>query len=205
MQSLEKYRTPNTNKSMGIEIECLIKDWDEFTRDPLPVPDKYAHHGFFYAAGDSSIAEDLCTSAYEFVSQPLPAQWLKKEIRKLGKKWAWRENKSCGVHIHVSRKWLSETKAKAIYEFLNALKWGSRMDLFGRGGNEYCQYGSAWGHSRYLPINSENKHTYEFRVFKSGNAEWCCYCVDMVEYLINNAHHLNIDAIMAFRDQYKLE
>lgn len=201
MQTLDKYRTPNTNKAMGIEIECLLPEYDE-NGTYLRPPD-YQHIGFFFAGTDGSITPEWRsrTTGREFVSQPLSAPWLRKEIDKLFKKYPWSENHTCGVHIHVSRKWLSEKRAKAIYDFLSTLTEDDRVHLFGRSSNEYCGY--TWGITRYSAINIEPEATIEFRVFKSGNNEWCKYCVSMVEYLIAQAYTLNLSAIYAFRDQYK--
>lgn len=199
MQSLAKFRAPDSNRTLGIEIECFYEG--------TQCPERYKHHGFFYATDDSSIQCGWGNAGIEFVSQPLPAAWLKKEIVKLASRksgWqnAWQYNDTCGVHIHVSRKWLSEKRAKAIFAFMNTLSYSEQRELFGRTGNMYCRYGKKWGGIRYLPINSSNKQTFEFRVFSSGDAAWCCYCVDMVVYLINNADHLNIDAVMAFKDSH---
>jgi hypothetical protein len=201
MQSLGKFRTPNTNKSMGIEIECIFKKEFDCNYNRL-YPEYGVHHGFFYTTTDGSIDCSHRQLGVEFVSQPLPANWLKKEILKLEKrhiKNPWFVNSTCGIHIHVSRKWLSEKKARSINAFLVGLTELDREDLFGRPSNDYCQYGK-WGTTRYNAINIENAKTFEFRVFASGNGAWACYCVSMVEYLINNANTLNLDAIYAFRE-----
>lgn len=202
MQSLDKFRTPNTNKSMGIEIECIFRTRINDVVCAYPIDG--THYGFFYTTNDGSIDTDWYDSrevGRELVSQPLSAEWLKKEIGKLAKRFTWTSNSSCGVHIHVSRKWLSVEKAKLIYSFMQSLTDSQRVELFGRdstGG--YCKVNQPYGATRYAALNNENKHTIEFRVFKSGDAKWCCYCVDMVKYLIDNARQLNVDAVFAFRD-----
>ncbi len=207
MQSLEKFRTPNTNKAMGIEIECYIKgDPDDRYCTGPGFPKKGAHHGFFYATDDGSISPPSYRDiSVEFVSQPLSAPWLKKEITKLGKKFHWEVNETCGVHVHVSRKWLSKERAEKIMEFLCGLDEDEVVALFGRTANHYCRYNlNYFNDSRYSTINIQNKNTIEFRMFKSGTPEWCCYCVAMVEYLITNWATLNIDACLAFRDMHKV-
>lgn len=194
MQSLNKFRTPNTNKAMGIEIECVM---EALKADSC----QYKHNGFFYGTCDGSIQCPWNRTGVEFVSQPLSAAWLKKEINKLARKFEWETNESCGVHVHVSRKWLSMEKAKAINAFLFSLLPSETVELFGREENTYCRtYVSLDKEDRYCSINITNTATIEFRMFKSGDAKWCAYCVDMVEYLINNAHHLNVDAALAFKD-----
>jgi hypothetical protein len=199
--SLDKFRTPNTNKAMGIEIECFfLHRWE----DDISIPE-YTHVGFFYAHTDASINTPSWRDiAREFVSQPLSAPWLKKEIHKLSRKLpTWSTNESCGVHIHVSRKWLSDQRAQKIWDFVKSLPTADFYDFFGRKPNEYCLVTGRLGATRYQTINTTNTNTIEFRMFKSGDPKWCCYCVDMVEYLINNANQLNISAVSAFRDQYK--
>lgn len=195
MNSLDKFRTPNTNRAMGIEIECLLAE--------AHYNERHKHYGFFYATTDGSI-DAWPKVGFEFVSQPLSAAWLKKEIAKLARKFQWESNDSCGVHIHVSRKWLSLEKARSINSFLYSLTNGERRELFGRGENSYCvTYDTLDKEDRYRSINITNKATIEFRMFKSGDAAWCRYCVDMVEYLINNAHHLNWDAVSAFKELHE--
>lgn len=137
----------------------------------------------------------------EFVSQPLPPSWLVKEIKKLQKLCTWGTNSSCGIHIHVSRKWLSEKKAKKISEFYSSLTKEERKEFFGREDNSYCE--AHWSSSsRYMAVNVTNKATIELRMFASGDANWACYCVKLAEYLIRNANHLNIAALSAFKEMH---
>lgn len=197
--SLAKFRTPDSNKTMGIEIECLLRRRDD-SGELVTQSVVGNHYGFFYCYEDGSIEADYSRQVgREFVSQPLPCGWLKKEIHKLSHKWEWDQNSTCGVHVHVSRKWLSLKKATAIHAFLYGLSEDMRKYLFGRYRTMYCAYRSKIGGTRYDSVNIENSQTIEFRMFRSGDAAWCCYCVDMVEYLIENAYHLNEDAVEAFR------
>lgn len=195
MQSLPKFRVPPHNKTVGIEIEC-------FTASCVAV-EKYKHYGFFYATDDGSInPRSYAMSGVEFVSQPLPVDMLCKQLDKLGKKFHWEHNSSCGIHVHVSRKWLSEKKAKAIYNWIKTLSYADMALLFGRVANTYCRNDVTFGSTRYCAVNIMNTHTIEFRMFSSGNVAWAKWCVKLVEYMIVNAYHLNIDAAMAFRDMY---
>lgn len=200
MYSDFKVRTPVHNRAIGIEIEGFVNDVDS------PLINYGAYTGFFSMQRDGSIDTDNWSQrSVEFVSQPLSVEWMKKEIYKLYKKYpTFASNRSCGIHVHVSRKWLSEKKAKTVYHFLQSLSGEQFETLFGRMPNMYCETSAVWGRTRYAAINNENISSIEFRMFKSGNAEWACYCVDMVKYLIDNAYRLNIDAIMAFRDIYKV-
>lgn len=195
MQSLSSFRKPPISKSMGIELECVMSDTSSVSYDQ--------YVGFFYTTRDGSIRYNWRNEIpLEFVSMPLTPKWLKKEIDKLGKKYQWTANHSCGIHIHVSQKWLSGKKAQAIAKFLE--KEGDEMFelLFGRRPNYYCKNTFSLI-DRYHAINFTNKDTIEFRMFKSGSPEWAKYCVDCVCYLIEHAYHLNVDACLAFRDLYK--
>ncbi len=191
MQTLCRWRKAPNGKTLGIEIEMATH-----------AHQGNAYHGFFYDTRDGSIkVEHWNHCRTEWVSQPLPAEWLKKEITKLYSKHiqgAWYVNDSCGIHIHVSRKWLSEQKAEKIDLFLKAMARLDRIMFFGREGNDYCEYHADKG-SRYRHINYTNKATIEFRMFKSGDAAWAKWCVDCVVYLIEHANHLNFDAFDAFR------
>lgn len=54
-----------------------------------------------------------------------------------------------------------------------------------------------------MALNVEPKDTVEFRVFRSGDLKWAQYCVLLVEYIMENAKHLNKDAFFAFVDSHK--
>ncbi len=193
MQSLSSFRKLDSVKSYGIEIECVHDQMIE----------RYQYYGFFYATNDGSLDYGRYNWATEFVSQPLPAEWLCKEITRLEKRvGAWHSNSSCGIHVHVNKKWCTEAKAKAIRAFVNALSHEDCCRLFGRVPNHYCEQSTR---SRYCMINLTNKATIEFRMFSGGNAKWARYCVRMVDYMVKNAYHLNIDAIYAASDMYKAQ
>jgi hypothetical protein len=182
---------------MGIEIEGFLEE-----RTPVSYG---SYQGFFYVTRDGSIdADNWNQLTVELVSMPLTPEWLKREIYKVYQKFPLMHNSSCGIHIHVSRKWLSEKKARAIYKFIQSLNDTDICDFFGRGPNTYCRTDESWGYSRYCAINNENKNTIEFRMFCSGDAKWAAYCVDCVKYMIDNAYQLNVDAFNAFIDMRKV-
>ena len=194
MQSLSTFRKPPHNKTMGIEIECVLGACEVRY---------FQHYGFFYATQDGSIDTNTWSQmGVEFVSQPLPVEMLCKQIGKLGKRFTWESNTSTGIHIHVSRQWLSTKKATAIYNWIKTLTNAEFELLFGRKPNYYCRTEGTIGSTRYLAVNTENKATIEFRMFASGPADWAKYCVKMAEYLVVNAYHLNLDAALAFKDLY---
>jgi Putative amidoligase enzyme len=196
MQSLSSFRKPPVAQSMGIELECVVE-----RHSPI---NSGEYVGFFYATTDGTIEYDWSLErGIEFVSQPLPPKWLKKEIEKLSKRCSYTTNRSCGIHIHVSKKWLSVKKATAIAKFLEKREDAFFREMFGRNPNSYCE--RAFNpDSRYHALNFTNSKTIEFRMFRSGPPEWAKYCVDCVCYLIEHAFHLSVDGCFAFRDIYNV-
>lgn len=207
MNTLDSVRKAPSNKTLGIEIEL-------FVRDSHPKADelKYRHHGFFYAGTDASLRwpGSWLHRGIEFVSQPLTHEWMKRELRKLYKMLGehYAVNQSCGIHVHVSKKWLSVEKATCIWKFFQTLDHMDFEYLFGRKPNDYCmlcRHSTLDGIGRYAAINITNSATVEFRMFRSGGPEWAAYCVDMAKYLTENARTINLGAIYAFRDMYPKE
>ena len=133
------------------------------------------------------------------VSQPLPAKWLCKEITRLEKRvGAWEHNSTTGIHVHVNKAWFTEAKAKAVAKVVNGLSYTAFAQLFGREPNYYCRQ-RADG-SRYCAINTTNKATIEFRMWRSGDAKWAQQCVRMAEFMVENAFSLTEEKLFAFRD-----
>jgi len=195
MQSLSSFRTPDVDKTLGIELECVLEEPFQAQR----------YIGFFYVTTDGSI---MGRDGYgrEFVSQPLPSKWLKKELDRLQKKIPqYSVNDSCGIHVHASRKWVTPKRLAALTQFFkDNIDGDDAQLLFGRRPNQYCRslYQQHYN-ERYYCINSTNPKTVEFRMFASGSIMWAKYCVDMVEYLITNAYHLNPTALYAASDLLK--
>ena len=201
MNSLNSFRKLVSNKSFGIEIECFI-DIEGAKRLP-----ECCHSGFFYVTTDMSLSvRDYWTThrfSREFVSQPLPADWLHKEIWKLWKKsGGWETDDSCGTHVHVNRKWCPLAKAKAIYNAIKKLSDEQFKEIFGRYINKFCRVDVSIGETRYAAVNVENVATIEFRMFAGGNAQWACYCVSMAKFMVENYNTLNYEQLLAARDMF---
>jgi hypothetical protein len=199
MQSLSKFRTPPCSKTVGIEWELILEDSGYISSGVFK--------GFFYCTTDGSIRDRGAGYGREFVSQPLQPKWLVKELARLNRTIGAyiRTNDTCGIHVHVSRKWATSDRINSVDQFLRELSTGEYLDAFGRSPNEYSRhqtYGSL-GNTRYMALNVENKATVEFRVFRSGDLKWAQYCVLLVEYIMENAKHLNKDAFFAFVDSHK--
>jgi len=189
---LRSPRTPPHDRAIGIEVECILSN--------TLYRETKTFEGFFLTAHDYSIDPSFGYTGIEFVSQPLTEQWLKRELYKLYSKFPWTYNDSCGIHVHVSRKWCGEKRGRAIAKFLTSLSNLDMEVLFGRQPNRYCR--NINGNDKFQSVNFNKHSTIEFRMFSSGDAKWAAYCVAMAAYLVKNAHHLNYDAMVAFRDLY---
>ena len=174
--NLEQIRKPPHNKTFGIEIEMIF----DSRRAPV-----YGHRGFWFIDSDGSIRpRDWDSEGRECVSQPMPYEMLLKQIDKLHKRIGnWSHNASCGIHIHVSRQWLSETKAIAIRKGLQTMTHRQIEELFGRGPNDYCD---PYYDGRYNSVNTQNSNTIEFRMFRSGDHNWAKECVRRANILVNH-------------------
>ena len=179
MNNLPNPRKPTHNKTLGIEIECVI---DREVADKITTP----YHGMFKVDTDGSIRAGYNKRGKELVSQPLPASWLKNEITKLYKKFKWEHDESCGIHVHVSRKWWSVQRAEKLARFLGRLSRADMKLLFGREPNEFCQNNGYRPNNRYNAINFTPENTIEIRAFSSGDAEWAKYCVAFTDLLVRH-------------------
>lgn len=202
MQSLSSFRKPPAVKSMGIEWETIVERGEG--------PQEGTYLGFFYVTDDGSLRpSEWGQRGIELVSQPLTPQWLLKELERVNKLLpATFPNASCGIHIHVSRKWCNAERTELLWQFFKEeLLASDYEEFFGRVPNRYCENPrgllSTRLQGRYCAINTTNDNTVEFRMFSSGDVKWAQYCVKLVEYLVNNAKHLNMEALYAFVDLNK--
>lgn len=180
MNNLEKVRKPVHSKTMGIEIEGLLP-MNHFRIED--VREKF--HGFFFAGSDVSIRRNFNQFGVEFVSQPLPYSWLSAEIDKLGKKFQWTFNDSCGIHIHVNRKWVSEKRLCDLMDSMAAWSSVEYDALFGRPPNAYCLRPDRRTRTgRYSAINITGNNTVEFRMFRSGDAVWAKECLRRTKLMV---------------------
>lgn len=201
MESLSTFRKPPSNRTLGIE-------WEVFFEESV-CPTRYHHMGFFYVTTDGSLSwprrrGEPYYQGRELVSQPLTAAWLLKELDRVSKKLPQVfVNDSCGIHIHVSRKWATAKKVDHLIHFLTTLSNDEHLEAFGREPNDYCRHMRnlhTTTKCRYFALNTTRKDTVEFRVFRSGNVKWAQYCVKLVNYMMENANHLNKEAFFAFVD-----
>lgn len=189
MGSLYDVRKPPHQRTMGIELECIIDDkaWN--------VCKSGGFWQFWYFTTDGSIDVPWGHRLYgaELISQPLPYEALIKQIKRLHKKIGdWQHNESCGIHVHVSRKMFCSYRRREWLDFLCTLTSDQTKSLFGRASNTYCD---PWSDNKYCAINSQHDATYEFRMFSSGNADWAIECVKRTYRMTLYRGPLNYDAV----------
>lgn len=152
---------------LGIELEVLA---DLQTASILKIVSSYKA----YLKSDSSINGD----GFEIVTHPMSLNkqlnfW--EEVLVLKKANIY-PHSSCGMHVHVSRKPLSQLQIGKILVFLNNPENNHWVDkIAGRYENTYCfRNEKTLGDvncptSRYEALNLTNDSTIEFRVFSSTN------------------------------------
>jgi hypothetical protein len=81
---------------------------------------------------------------------------------------------SCGLHVHVARRGMTDLTIAKIVCFVNAYHNRAFIQtMAGRSANSYCQIKNKklttaceWAGDRYEAVNLANPHTIEFRMFK---------------------------------------
>lgn len=178
---------------MGVELEVLASSETAEKLHDLSGNRAYLKH-------DSSIRG----AGFEIVTHPMSldeqlAYW-QSAIHHVGNELS--HNSSCGMHVHVSRRPLTQLQIGKVLVFLNNPANDGWIDLIaGRSGNQYCQrkkksiddVGKA--DSRYEALNLLNNETIEFRLFASSNKE------EEIMYRIEFCHAVVMWAEEAALDQ----
>ena len=186
MGSLSQFRKAPHAKTYGIEYEFYVQQGELYGRSG-PRPFNYGYRGMFYLTTDISInTGSMGGWPIEAISQPLPFNWLVREVKKFnGFPLQVRWNTSCGIHVHVSKKLVSGARMRALLTFLKTLPEHAQQAFFGRRYNGYCSPNSSTN-SKYSIINFLHSNSYEFRMFASGPPDWAVICLQrtklMVEY-----------------------
>lgn len=157
MGSLDTVRKPPHSKTFGLELECY----------PNTTVKWYSHMRFWYVSEDGS----LRYGGVEFICQPMPYKMLIKQLNWLHKKIGnWKVDNRCGLHIHVSRQYWSNTREHHFTEFLRTLSKEQLITLFGR----VSEYADVWGYitNKYRAVNCCHAATYEFRLWAAGDLSW---------------------------------
>ena len=183
------YRIPES-LCLGIEVE--FKKGDEAALDSAK--------GLALFKADSSCGVEL-------VSVPLlPAEMLEfisgLEIGHL------EVNHKCGVHVHISRKYLSQSQIGGLVVFMNHPDnlWYVET-VAGRSPNNYCQFkpgkSDTVSSDRYEMVNLTNTATIEVRIFAGTNStetlkvyvEWL---LDLLKWLGTNPTSYLASDFLAF-------
>lgn len=155
MGSLTRFRKTPHDHCFGVEIECYPVN--EYPDDK--------HLGFFWVTLDGSLE----WGGREFVSQPLPYNFLSNRIKWLWKTVdGWSVREECGLHIHVSRALWPDSRQMEFSKMLRRLERDQMRVLFGRS----SQYADPHSHGKYRAINIQHMNSYEFRVWKAGDLNW---------------------------------
>lgn len=185
LDHLRFHGEPDSGIYLGVEleVECSANPGDTAQRWLDAAPD------WLICKSDGSLDH-----GFEIVTAPSDLPTHKEEwTQLLGNKRLVRDLKSwdtstCGLHVHVSRKPLSQLTIGKVLVFMNSEK--TRKDivrLAGRDSNHYSEYGekrvtagaevcclsngkkylrALYGCSRYEAVNLRNDDTLEFRIFK---------------------------------------
>lgn len=138
----------------------------------------------------------------EFVSLPLPEYRLKIKVKKLYQLVAPIVNDSCGLHVHISKSIC--TNQTVIANLRLAFRYMRDSDYFaiaGRGQNTYC---SAYDHTRYQPVNTENSATYELRIFAASDTyQWVNRCIDVTRAIFQYRQPQDKSWFLGFKDYFE--
>jgi hypothetical protein len=172
----------------------------------------------FYLKEDGSIPD----YGFELVSHPITLKRHKEldweiilnAMSSAGMKSHDLGEESCGLHVHVSRNYLSPYKWLLIDWFIS--KYQAQFELIARrkethwarfkksnGQNIKEVYGKSSG-TRYQAVNFENSNTVEFRLFR-GTLKYSTFMatLEIVDALVHWAKQLSISDILSTGDAFE--
>ncbi len=172
----------------------------------------------FYLKEDGSIPEH----GFELVSHPITLKRHKElnwqsvlaEMSSGGMRSHDLGTESCGLHVHVSRNYLSPYKWLLIDWFIS--KYQSNFEAIARRKETHWAcfkksngqpvkdvYGKSSG-TRYQAVNFENKNTVEFRLFR-GTLKYSTFMatLEIIDALVHWAEKLSISDILATGDAFE--
>ncbi len=171
----------------------------------------------FYLKEDGSIPEH----GFELVSHPITLKrhkeldWadILRQMSSAGMRSHDLGTESCGLHVHVSRNYLSSYKWLLIDWFIS--KYQSNFEVIARRKETHWAcfkksngqpvkdvYGKSSG-TRYQAVNFENTNTVEFRLFR-GTLKFTTFIaiLEIVDALVHWAKQLSISDILAAGDAF---
>lgn len=152
----------------GIELEVEYDGSDLDRSNNFKKSIKEVEGNFHYEE-DGSLDDgfEMITDALTLESHYSRYNRVKEVFAELVKnKFVSHDNSNCGLHVHVSRRYLNNNH---IAKMLNFLKDNQSLfeRLARRRENQYCYYKKAGEvEDRYTSINIENDETIEFRIFR---------------------------------------
>lgn len=172
----------------------------------------------FYLKEDGSIPD----YGFELVSHPITLKrhkeldWeiILKEMSNSGMKSHDLGESGCGLHVHVSRNYLTSYKWLLIDWFIS--KYQDKFEIIARrkethwarfkksnGQNIKEVYGKSSG-TRYQAVNFENSNTVEFRLFR-GTLKYSTFMatLEIVDALVHWAAQLSISDILSTGDAFE--
>lgn len=174
--------------------------------------------GFFYLKEDSSIPD----YGFELVSHPITLKRHKeldwygvfKEMYRGGMRSHDLGEESCGLHVHVSRNYLTDYKWLLVDWFIS--KHQDKFEIIARRKETHWArfkksdglpikevYGKSIG-SRYQAVNFENRNTVEFRLFRGTlNFSTFMATLEIVDALVHWADQLSVSDILTTGDAFR--
>lgn len=171
----------------------------------------------FYLKKDASIPDH----GFELVSHPITLKWHKKldwenilnSMSKSGMKSHNLGEEACGLHVHVSKNYLSSYKWLLIDWFIS--KYQAQFELIARRKETHwaCfkksngqKIKDVFGKSknRYQAVNFENPNTVEFRLFR-GTLKYSTFMatLEIVDALVHWARQLSISDVLSTGDAFE--
>ncbi len=166
------FRSPRAAAPFGIEIEGA-------TKCCLPLG---SHFAKMYKGYDASIRSTAdYTYKYELVSDPLSYRGLRKVLLGLQDALApyeWNAVYNTGIHVHASARACPGSQARKLAEAFSRLTDQQCETLFGRTPGWFAMNVGYVGYHKYIQQHRKRgRITYEFRMFKSGDALWAAECL----------------------------
>ncbi len=121
------------------------------------------------------------THKYELVSDPLSYRGLRKVLLGLQDALApyeWNAVYNTGIHVHASARACPGSQARRLAEAFCRLTDQQCETLFGRTPGWFAMNVGYVGYHKYIQQHRKRgRITYEFRMFKSGDALWAAECL----------------------------
>lgn len=192
---------------LGVELEVECKNDRGWYRGELADAVAYAMRDFAVLKSDGSL-----DNGFEIVTAPATieihrTEWTKrfygKPFIKGLRSW---DAGTCGLHVHISRKPLSQLTQAKIVGFCNIEENRVWMEKLAGRTSHYAEFkdveqlGKQWRYqsSRYKVVNLENPDTLEFRIFKGSlRPERLWRALEFVHSLVKFCEQTSLEKLQA--------